>query len=569
MKKILIITFYLYLIVYCQTILPSETTQPTLGQAFLGIMVQAIGAMGLEYLSDYLSNYLPETRGMKAARLQREVLEHQHEKIISDQPKPIISPIEQKDITFKDYVNPPKEAVAFVKQIKQKERYKSMDIPYPHGILITGAPGTGKTHLARAIAGEIDCPFSSYSASDFSTKWVGEGGQMVKKMFESARFAAESAKKDIAIVFVDEFDAIGKRLSDASEGSINQQQVITAFLTNMDGFEDHPVKVVVIGATNYIQNIDPALRRPGRFDKIIYISYPDEETRKRLISHEMKSKKFYLDVMKNLAEKLAAITEEASPADITALFNEAGKKAIEKNIDYIGIDYDCLAQAVWEMKQRNYVQNLPSRADQERVVNHYFNILKTTIPKEVFLSQMEQMTLNDIHNIFYGVQRFLEEHSDKNFSDALSLAIRVKNQEIKMNNNKDIAHICNNLYAPLEIDYTSEELKVKGKNDIFKEFEEKYEKKDIVFSQQYKFSQPKEMPLKSYPENPYQPYQETVFTVEKPLKFSVRSVEQPLQEDPRKLLSRKKDKKPAEEKSKIYKFLLGKKQYKAPSKAAE
>ena len=160
--------------------------------------------------------------------------------------------------------------------MKNPEKYTKAGATIPKGLLLTGAPGTGKTLMARALAGEANCSFFYKSGAEFEEIYVGVGAKRVRELFEKARKQAPS------IIFIDEIDALaGQRnpmQSSVSRGTINQ------ILGEMDGFKQND-NIIVIGATNLENSIDKAILRPGRFDKVINVPYPDYEGRKKILDY--------------------------------------------------------------------------------------------------------------------------------------------------------------------------------------------------------------------------------------------------------------------------------------------
>ena len=166
------------------------------------------------------------------------------------------------------------ELVEVVDFLREPDKYRRLGGRIPHGVLLSGEPGTGKTLLARAVAGEADVPFFSMAASEFVEAIVGVGAARVRDLFKEAKKAAPS------IVFIDELDAVGgSRVSGAggfSGGNDEREQTLNQILTEMDGF-DSSTGVIVIGATNRPDVLDPALLRPGRFDRRVTVSPPGPE----------------------------------------------------------------------------------------------------------------------------------------------------------------------------------------------------------------------------------------------------------------------------------------------------
>lgn len=201
--------------------------------------------------------------------------------------------------------------------IKNTQAYAELGAELPKGVLLTGPPGTGKTLLARALANEAGCTFLYKSGADFDHKYVGEGAKRVRKLF------AEARKKAPTIIFIDEIDSVGgKRHS--SIGPMNQ--TINQLLTEMDGFKTDN-KVIVIGATNRSDSLDPALVRPGRFDKTIHVEPPNEKNRLKLFQYYLKKVK--CDSSINV-EALARESIGMTGADISNLVNIAAVKAVRQ-----------------------------------------------------------------------------------------------------------------------------------------------------------------------------------------------------------------------------------------------
>ncbi|MFN2351183.1 MAG: ATP-dependent zinc metalloprotease FtsH [Kiritimatiellia bacterium] len=224
---------------------------------------------------------------------------------------------ENNKITFNDVagVNEAKEDVQeIVEFLKDPKRFQNLGGRMPKGILLMGAPGTGKTLLAKAIAGEADVPFFSISGSDFVEMFVGVGASRVRDMFEQAK------KNAPCIVFIDEIDAVGRsRFSGIGGGHDEREQTLNALLVEMDGFETQD-GVIIIAATNRSDVLDPALLRPGRFDRQIVVDLPVLEGREEILS--LHAKKIVLAPAVDL-QRIARGTSGFSGADLANLINEA------------------------------------------------------------------------------------------------------------------------------------------------------------------------------------------------------------------------------------------------------
>jgi len=223
------------------------------------------------------------------------------------------------------------EILEFVNFLKDPQRYERLGAKIPRGAILCGPPGTGKTLLARATAGEAKVPFYSVSGSEFVEMFVGVGASRVRELFKTARENAPS------IVFVDEIDAIGKSRSKgkASGGNDERENTLNQLLVEMDGFSSSDY-VVVLAGTNRADVLDPALLRPGRFDRKVYLSNPELEGRKAIFGVHMKKIKLSPDCdLEDLKGRLATLTPGFSGADIANVCNEAALGAARENEDYV------------------------------------------------------------------------------------------------------------------------------------------------------------------------------------------------------------------------------------------
>lgn len=209
-----------------------------------------------------------------------------------------------------------KEVVDFLTNSK---KFSELGAKIPKGVLLVGPPGTGKTMLAKAVAGECHAPFFQISGSDFVEMFVGVGASRVRDLFDQAKRSAP------AIIFIDEIDAVGRqRGAGMGGGNDEREQTLNQLLVEMDGFESND-GIIVIAATNRPDVLDPALLRPGRFDRQIYVNMPDVGEREEILKVHAKNKKFTDDVnFKNIAR----ITSGFSGADLANLLNEAAILAV-------------------------------------------------------------------------------------------------------------------------------------------------------------------------------------------------------------------------------------------------
>ena len=230
----------------------------------------------------------------------------------------------QVDITFKDVAgmdNVKQELRETIEFLKDPTRFKRLGAKVPKGVLLVGPPGTGKTLLARAVAGEAEVPFYSISASEFIEMFVGVGASRVRDMFKKAKESQPS------IIFIDEIDAVGRtRGAGLGGGHDEREQTLNQLLSEMDGFESHE-EVIVMAATNRPDVLDPALLRPGRFDRHIVIDRPGLKERKAILEVHGKNKTLSEDID---FDKIARGTPGMTGADLENITNEAALDRYQK-----------------------------------------------------------------------------------------------------------------------------------------------------------------------------------------------------------------------------------------------
>ena len=233
--------------------------------------------------------------------------------------------IKKPSVTFNDVAgmkNVKKDMQETIEFLKDPSKFTVLGAKVPKGVLLFGPPGTGKTLLARAVAGEADVPFYSISASEFIEMFVGVGASRVRDMFMKARETQPS------IIFIDEIDAVGRtRGAGLGGGHDEREQTLNQLLSELDGFEPHE-EIIVIAATNRPDVLDPALLRPGRFDRHIVIDRPGWEDRKAILEVHVRDKKLSSNIS---LEDLAKGTPGMTGADLENLANEAALIATRKN----------------------------------------------------------------------------------------------------------------------------------------------------------------------------------------------------------------------------------------------
>ena len=239
---------------------------------------------------------------------------------------------ESKKVLFRDVAGADEEKeelVEIVEFLKDPAKFTKLGAKIPHGVLLEGPPGTGKTLLAKAVAGEAGVPFYSISGSDFVEMYVGVGASRVRDLFETAR------KSPAAIIFIDEIDAVGRhRGAGLGGGHDEREQTLNQLLVEMDGFGSHD-GIIVIAATNRPDILDPALLRPGRFDRQITVNYPDMKGREEILKVHARNKPLESGVD---FHKVAQSTVGFTGADLANLLNEAALLAAKKGKSLIGME---------------------------------------------------------------------------------------------------------------------------------------------------------------------------------------------------------------------------------------
>jgi cell division protease FtsH len=259
-----------------------------------------------------------------------------------------------------------KELLEAIEFIRNREQIKAMGIRPLKGVLLTGPPGTGKTLLAKAAANYTDSIFLSASGSEFVEMYAGVGAQRVRSLFAKAREAARKAGKESAVIFIDEIEVLGAKRGNGTGGHMEYEQTLNELLVQLDGVKiDDTVQVLVMGATNRVDMLDPALMRPGRFDRIVQVDLPDKEARLSILQIQTKQKPLAADV--DLTE-LARQTFGFSGAHLEALANEAAILALREGLQEIQMRH--FVEAVDKVMLGEKLDRKPAIDEKRRVAIH-------------------------------------------------------------------------------------------------------------------------------------------------------------------------------------------------------
>ncbi|WP_072524522.1 ATP-dependent zinc metalloprotease FtsH [Clostridium sp. Marseille-P3244] len=248
-----------------------------------------------------------------------------------------------------------------VEYLHNPAKYREIGASMPKGILLVGPPGTGKTMLAKAVAGESNVPFFSMSGSEFVEMFVGMGASKVRDLFRQAK------EKAPCIVFIDEIDAIGQKRDGRAGGNDEREQTLNQLLTEMDGFETNN-GVIILAATNRPESLDPALTRPGRFDRRVPVELPDLKGREEIL--KVHAKKVKLDQSVDF-NKIARMASGASGAELSNIVNEAALRAVRENRRYV--TQSDLEESI-EVVIAGYQKKNAILTDQEKKVVSYHEI---------------------------------------------------------------------------------------------------------------------------------------------------------------------------------------------------
>ena len=294
------------------------------------------------------------------------------------------APDDKDRVTFRDVAGADEEKEELeeiVEFLKDPSKFAKLGAKIPHGVLLMGPPGTGKTLLAKAVAGEAGVPFYSISGSDFVEMYVGVGASRVRDLFDTAR------KSPASIVFIDEIDAVGRhRGAGLGGGHDEREQTLNQLLVEMDGFGSHD-GIIVIAATNRPDILDPALLRPGRFDRQITVNYPDINGRVEILKVHSRNKP--LEGSVDLKE-IARMTVGFTGADLANLLNEAALLATRRGKSLVGMDdiSDAFIRVIAGPKKKSRVMK-----DEEKRNTAYHEAGHAMIAYHLDLDPVQQISI--------------------------------------------------------------------------------------------------------------------------------------------------------------------------------
>lgn len=328
-----------------------KEVQPINTQSMISMLINLVFVGIMIY---FLSSLMKQQSGNMSKKLIRPEKDEKEEINIGTNGK---KKVNKRRTTFQDVAGLKQvknDMMLLVDFLKNPNQYTEAGAKLPKGVIFYGPPGTGKTLLAKALAGEAGVPFFNMSGSDFIEMFVGLGAKRVRELFEEAR------KNAPCIIFIDELDAIGNSRSNLSSGNTEHRQTINALLAEMDGFNGAE-GILVIGATNRLEDLDNALIRPGRFDKHISVPLPETaDERLEIINLYTKNKKFAEDVN---FELLAKETIGFSPADIEALLNEAVLISVQDKKRFV--DRHCIDEAIYKKLLKGHAKDDMKRDEDE------------------------------------------------------------------------------------------------------------------------------------------------------------------------------------------------------------
>jgi cell division protease FtsH len=300
------------------------------------------------------------------------------------------------------------ELEEIVQFLRTPEKFERLGARIPRGALLVGAPGTGKTLLARAVAGEAGVPFFSISASEFVEMFVGVGASRVRNVFTQARAAAP------AVIFIDEIDAVGRKRSMKAMGNEERDQTLNQLLVEMDGFHTSHA-VVVLAATNRVDILDKALLRPGRFDRHISVSLPDRAGRRAILGLHTARTPLQEEVS---LERLARLTTGMSGADLANLVNEAALCAARKDLEKL--DQVCFEQALSRV-QLGALRPLVMTESERRVIAYHEGghaLVAYHLPEADLVNAVTILPRGES----LGVTQFVAEEDRYNYSRQMLMA---------------------------------------------------------------------------------------------------------------------------------------------------